>query len=136
MPWLAMPVDQIQERLPVLSQKYQAKGIPHLVILDEEGSLITTDGRTMVAKDPYGLEFPWKPKSLTSLIPRPLRRLAKAQVEKARVSGVEFLKGVAQGLAPNKVMHFVSNRVIPAVQTTIVKIYNLVQEHQHGKAPA
>jgi len=100
MPWLAMPVDQIQERLPALSSLYQAKGIPHLVVLDGDAKVITTDGRTMVAKDPYGLEFPWKPKSLASLIPKPLRRLLACQVDKVMTGGRNFLKGAGPCLTP------------------------------------
>lgn len=130
MPWLALPVEAIQTRLPELSQLYQARGIPHLVILDEDTRVITTDGRTMVAKDPYGLEFPWKPKSLLSLVPRPLRRLITAQVQKAKASSIHFLKGLASGLAPDKVMHFMTNTLIPSVSASIVKVVNAIQARQ------
>ena len=128
MPWLALPVEAIQDKLQSLSATYKVKGIPHLVILDEDGTIITTDGRTMVAKDPYGLEFPWKPRTLTSLIPKPLQRLLKQQAKKYKEQGLNVLKGVASGLAPEKVFDFVSNKLIPAVSSVIVKAYNLVQD--------
>lgn len=34
--------------------------IPKLVILDEEGGLLTPNGRELVTGDPKGDKFPWK----------------------------------------------------------------------------
>jgi hypothetical protein len=59
MPWLAVPLENVNAILQVLAPKFDMKGIPHLVILDgDDASLITTDGRTNVLKDSYGLTFP------------------------------------------------------------------------------
>lgn len=34
----------------------------------DTGKVITTDGRSIVAEDPDGVNFPWKPKPLSELI--------------------------------------------------------------------
>ncbi len=67
MPWVAVPLENVNAVIQNLAPKYDLKGIPHLVILDgEDGSSITTDGRTNVLKDSYGLTFPvrWHLKKL------------------------------------------------------------------------
>eukprot|EP00903_Cladosiphon_okamuranus_P008393 g8069.t1 len=67
MPWLALPFPD-RERKSSLSTKFRIRGIPSLVILDPNGSVITTDGRSMVGDDPEGKDFPWRPKPLSELI--------------------------------------------------------------------
>ena len=47
---------------------FQVRGIPTLVILDADGSVITTDGREAVTEDPTGAAFPWKPKPLSEVL--------------------------------------------------------------------
>merc|ERR1719482_2096304 len=37
--------------------KFKVRGIPTLVILDADGSVITTDGRSAVSEDPTGAAF-------------------------------------------------------------------------------
>lgn len=44
MPWLALPFAD-RDRKAKLSEKYEVRGIPSLVILDPSGTLITTEGR-------------------------------------------------------------------------------------------
>jgi len=44
------------------------RGIPSLVVLDEDGSLITLDGRSAVSGDPTGENFPWRPRSVMELL--------------------------------------------------------------------
>lgn len=44
------------------------RGIPTLVVLDQDGSMITADGREEVGGDPEGKNFPWKPKPLAELL--------------------------------------------------------------------
>ena len=52
-----------------MSRKYKVSGIPTLVLLEADtGKTITTDGRSIVAEDPNGENFPWKPKPLSELI--------------------------------------------------------------------
>lgn len=49
MPWLAVPFED-RNLKGTLSQQYGIRGIPTLVVLDSEGTLITTDGRSQIAK--------------------------------------------------------------------------------------
>ena len=58
MPWLAVNFDAIEARNR-LSQALGVKGIPTLILFDSEGNLLTTDGRSIVSKDPQGKRFPW-----------------------------------------------------------------------------
>jgi len=65
MPWLALPFDE--ERYEALSSHFEVEGIPTLVVLDPTGRVITAKGRSAAAADPEGLEFPWRPKPVSSL---------------------------------------------------------------------
>ncbi|XP_072013165.1 nucleoredoxin-like [Amphiura filiformis] len=65
MPWLTLPFGDA--RKAKLSSLFEISGIPTLVILDEEGKMITDNGRGKVTKDPEGKEFPWHPKPLEEL---------------------------------------------------------------------
>jgi len=67
MPWLALPFAD-RDRKNALSKQFKVKGIPTLVILDKDGSTITTDGRSAVAEDPTGDAFPWRPTPLAELL--------------------------------------------------------------------
>merc|ERR1712196_295984 len=67
MPWLALPFAE-RERKEALSKKYKVRGIPSLVIVDEDGSTITTDGRSAVMEDEEGARFPWRPTPLAELL--------------------------------------------------------------------
>jgi len=58
MPWLALPFSD-RDRKNALSRKYKVSGIPTLVIVDTDGSLITTKGRRAVTSEPEN--FPWRP---------------------------------------------------------------------------
>jgi len=60
MPWLALPFND-RGRTEQLSQKFQVKGIPTLVLLKSSGEVITLDGRSAVSGDPTGADFPWVP---------------------------------------------------------------------------
>lgn len=49
MTWLAMsPEEAMGARGQMLSEKYKVKGIPSLVLLDDTGSVITTEGRSKI----------------------------------------------------------------------------------------
>jgi hypothetical protein len=103
MPWLAVTLENVNGVLEKLAPKFGLKGIPHLVILDgDDASVITLDGRMAVAKDPYGLEYPWRPRTLMSLIPKPIQRIVKAQLESALKALKNYLRGVLESLAPAK----------------------------------
>jgi len=62
MPWVALPFDQ-RDLKATLSKKYKVQGIPSFVILNTDGTLITTNGRDAVMKDPKGEKYPWTPPS-------------------------------------------------------------------------
>lgn len=105
MPWLAVPVEVIEKVAQVLATKYKMKGIPHLVILDgNDASVYTLDGRTMVAKDKYGLEFPWVPRTLFNALPAPVKRYIKNQIDTIKIKMRNTLKGVLSGFLPPVIM--------------------------------
>jgi nucleoredoxin len=62
MPWLAVPYAR-RDVKEALSKKFKVRGIPSFVILDSDGSTITTDGRDAIMSDPTGARFPWRPMS-------------------------------------------------------------------------
>lgn len=65
MPWLALPYDK--ERYEALSAHFEVDGIPTLVVVSPEGTVITTKGRAAVSADPEGKDFPWRPKPVSTL---------------------------------------------------------------------
>lgn len=66
MPWVAVPYSASGVR-QTLSDKYSCRGVPYLVILDQDGGVCTTEGRGGVSSDPTGALFPWgKPKATNS----------------------------------------------------------------------
>jgi len=67
MPWKALPFSE-RDLKGQLSKKYKVRGIPTLVILDENGKTLTTDGRTAIMEDPSGADFPWRPKTVGELL--------------------------------------------------------------------
>ncbi|GFU61415.1 nucleoredoxin, partial [Nephila pilipes] len=66
MPWLAVPYSEEKTRKE-LAHLYGVGGIPCLIILDEDNSIITKEGRMEVNEDPEGEEFPWRPKLVDEL---------------------------------------------------------------------
>lgn len=79
MPWLALPHSE-RERKATLSAKYKVSGIPTLVVLNENGETITTNGRSAVLSDDCVETFPWIPKTVHELL------------------GVEFVQNSVNGL--------------------------------------
>jgi len=67
MPWTALPFSN-RDAKAALSKKFRVSGIPTLVLLDENGNTLTTDGRSVMASDPTGEQYPWKPKSVEELL--------------------------------------------------------------------
>eukprot|EP00668_Euglena_longa_P029114 GGOE01036458.1.p1 GENE.GGOE01036458.1~~GGOE01036458.1.p1 ORF type:complete len:184 (-),score=58.05 GGOE01036458.1:138-689(-) len=61
MPWLALPFKD--QRIRRLSDHFSVRGIPTLVLLDHDGSVITTAGTSLLMGDPTGAEFPWRGKT-------------------------------------------------------------------------
>jgi len=65
MPWLCMPFQASESQ--ILASKYKADGIPHLVVVDREGNVITADGTSEVIADTSGENFPWKTKTFSEI---------------------------------------------------------------------
>merc|ERR1719330_2080482 len=62
MPWLALPYEKRAEK-DALSKAFGVSGIPSFVVINPDGSVITTDGRSKVTADPKGETLPagWLP---------------------------------------------------------------------------
>ena len=114
-----------------MAPKFGLKGIPHLVLLDgEDASLITIEGRTRLMKDQYGLEFPWRSRSLLSLLPKPLKRYVTRKLEDIKIRLSNGLKGVLEGLAPTKIIGYISvliKKIFEAISNSSI------QAHTGGK---
>jgi len=67
MPWLCMPFEAKESKK--LASLYEARGIPHLVVVDKDGKLVTKNGNAEVSSDLEGKEFPWKPKTFSEVWP-------------------------------------------------------------------
>lgn len=57
-----------RDRKSELSSKFRVRGIPTLVIVDVDGTVLTTEGREEIGEDPEGKSFPWTPKPLYELL--------------------------------------------------------------------
>lgn len=64
MPFASIPFENRQAK-EKLSAKFGVSGIPMLVVLDTDGSVMSKKGRNLVASDPEGSNFPWKPKTIS-----------------------------------------------------------------------
>eukprot|EP00603_Paraphysomonas_imperforata_P002114 CAMPEP_0114430790 /NCGR_PEP_ID=MMETSP0103-20121206/10232_1 /TAXON_ID=37642 ORGANISM="Paraphysomonas imperforata, Strain PA2" /NCGR_SAMPLE_ID=MMETSP0103 /ASSEMBLY_ACC=CAM_ASM_000201 /LENGTH=264 /DNA_ID=CAMNT_0001600267 /DNA_START=139 /DNA_END=929 /DNA_ORIENTATION=+ len=67
MPWLALAADRVAVQGARLAEQFGVQGIPALVLLDASDphgacSVIALDGVDKVSRDPYALEFPYKPR--------------------------------------------------------------------------
>lgn len=70
MPWFCVPFDTPESDKNYLAKKYEADGIPHLVVLDDKGEVITMDGTSEVRDDPSGEKYPWKRKTFSEIWPK------------------------------------------------------------------
>jgi len=66
MPWLALPFDKRKEKNE-LSERFEVRGIPTLVIIGEDGKTITTAGRGAIGADTFLEDFPYHPKPVNDL---------------------------------------------------------------------
>jgi thiol-disulfide isomerase/thioredoxin len=86
MPWLAIPMDEVVDYVQTLGAQFRLKGIPHLVILDGyDATVYTLDGRGKIMSDKYGLEYPYRPRTVLNAIPRPLKNLLQMIALRAKV---------------------------------------------------
>ena len=53
MPWLAISYPEKFDGAK-LAQTFQVKGIPTLILFDEKGKMITTEGRKVISMDQQG----------------------------------------------------------------------------------
>jgi nucleoredoxin len=67
MPWWCLPY--AISTLPKLAAIYHAHGMPHLVIIDTDGKVITKNGVDELTQDPTGSHFPWRPIRIVDLLP-------------------------------------------------------------------
>jgi len=80
MPWLALPFAD-REAKAKLSKKYKVQGIPSLILLDDQGEVITKEGRDAIMNDPSE----WKPPTLwETLSGELLSKSGKATVDEVR----------------------------------------------------
>ena len=68
MPWWCLPY--AISTLPRLAAHYHAQSLPHLVLIDEMGRVITKEGVANLTRDPLGESFPWGPKRVVEILPR------------------------------------------------------------------
>ena len=112
--------------MKALAPMYGLKGIPHLVLLDgEDATTITTEGRLRLMKDQYGLEFPWRPRSLLSLLPKPIRRFLSKKLQEMKAHILNGLKGFFEGLAPTKIIRNIGAilaKLIEAIKNSRVQV--------------
>lgn len=128
MPWLAIPLNNIQAVHAKFSDpKYAMRGIPHLVILDgDDATIITTDGRSKVAQDKYGLEFPWRTPSLLSIVPKPVRKLVARQLVKLADAAKLTFESAMKSFTPKRILAFITESVIPSVRIGINALAKLL----------
>jgi nucleoredoxin len=112
MPWLAVTIENIPKCLKATSDRFQVRGIPHLVILDGyDATTISLDGRTKVLQDPYGLEFPWRPRTpgalLKRFVPQSVRSLVGAQVRNFRLTVRNLLRRVLSSVLPARLVNMI-----------------------------
>eukprot|EP01035_Chromulina_nebulosa_P024335 gene24335-31665_t len=119
MPWLAVPVQNLQAVVDKLSPKYNLKGIPHLVFIDGvDGSIYTTDGRLNVMKDKYGVEYPYQPKTIINLLPSPIKRY----INKVVSEWTDRLKETLSGLTVNEAIHAVFTNYCPTWKSNMASV--------------
>jgi nucleoredoxin len=68
MPWQSLPYEKRAEK-DTLSSLFQVNGIPSFVVLNNDGTVITTDGRSKVIKDSKGETLPdgWRPQPFNNV---------------------------------------------------------------------
>lgn len=67
MPWWCLPY--AADTLPKLVTSLQANSMPHLVVIDTDGKIITKDAVSALKQDPTGKHFPWRPKRVVDILP-------------------------------------------------------------------
>ncbi|XP_028171400.1 nucleoredoxin-like [Ostrinia furnacalis] len=73
---LAVPWSAVKTRL-ALPSALGVAGIPALVLTSPTGSVLTVNGRTHLADDPLGLNFPWAARPVSVLTEQALLKMAR-----------------------------------------------------------
>jgi len=98
MPWLALPYEKRQEK-EVLSNTLGVDGIPSFVVLNPDGTVLTTEGRAKLTSDPKGASLPdgWLPQPFNDVNedPSPLNDEQCVIVLGAVTAACEAVKSVA-----------------------------------------
>jgi nucleoredoxin len=68
MPFPALDPFDNQELTEKIQQTYEVDGFPTLLVVDENGVVITREGREAVATDSTGERFPWKARELSEVL--------------------------------------------------------------------
>ena len=66
MPWLAQPFSNRAGKAQ-LSDMFDVRGIPCLITLDADGTIINKSARGAASEDTEGLNFPWLPKAVNDV---------------------------------------------------------------------
>jgi len=98
MPWLCLPFDKRAEKNQ-LSKVLEVQGIPTFVVINPDGSIITTDGQSKVMDDPKGENLPngWLPTPFNDVNedPSPLNEEQCLVMLGANPKAVEAVQAVA-----------------------------------------
>uniref|UniRef100_A0A183C376 Metalloendopeptidase n=1 Tax=Globodera pallida TaxID=36090 RepID=A0A183C376_GLOPA len=74
MPWLALPYGD-EKFNQKIAKAYDICGIPSFILVDDDFSLITRNGRSVCLSDPHG--YPWKRKALYELTEHTVHRISE-----------------------------------------------------------
>ena len=83
----------------------------------------------MVAKDQYGLEYPWRARTLINMLPKPVRKILKTQINS--VMGV--VQGLLEGAAPGRILGWAKNQALVLFVQLKEKIIVLIQSKISGQ---
>merc|ERR1712176_805511 len=99
MPWLALPFDK-REAKEALSEACGVQGIPSFAVVNPDGTIVTTDGRSKVSADPKAESFPegWLPQPFNDVNddPSPLNEEQCLIMLGSSSGSEEVVKAVAQ----------------------------------------
>uniref|UniRef100_A0A914HD74 Thioredoxin domain-containing protein n=1 Tax=Globodera rostochiensis TaxID=31243 RepID=A0A914HD74_GLORO len=74
MPWLALPYGN-EKFNQKIAKAYDICGIPSFILVDDDFSLITRNGRSVCLSDPHG--YPWKRKAIYELTEHTVHRISE-----------------------------------------------------------
>jgi nucleoredoxin len=97
MPWLALPFDRRADKED-LSTACGVEGIPSFAVIQPDGTVVTTDGRSKVSSDPTGENFPagWLPQPFNDVNDDPSPLNEEQSLIIFGEAGFDAVKSVAQ----------------------------------------